>query len=185
MQYSGLPGEKSYWLYNLSNSKQGDRNKPHSKERIISMQELTGDIFDWLICHSLVGASYDEPLLCNHFQAFRLIVRNVRTITSLSLPKWLWWKRDPNARGYIMSNPLSCPFSPNMKKRSSCKEQLLMLCQANCWMDAYSKSLCPHIHTFTSEIRPCCPVRQCADLDLHTNATWQDVTSKTPGYKSP
>lgn len=51
-----------------------------------------------------------------------------------------------------MSKPLSCLFSPNMKERSSCKEQLVMLCQANCWRDAYSMSLCPHIHTFTSKL---------------------------------
>lgn len=69
-----------------------------------------------------------------------------------------------------MCNPLSCPFSPNMKKCSSCKEQLVMLCQANCWRDAYSMRLCPHTHIYF-KIRPCYPVRQCADLDLYGSAT--------------
>lgn len=36
-------------------------------EHIVHMQVLSGDIFDRLINRSLVAASYDEPLLCNHF----------------------------------------------------------------------------------------------------------------------
>lgn len=56
----------------------------HFQESIIYMQVPTGHIFDRLINHSLVGASYDEPPLRN--QAFRLIVSNVETITSLSPP---------------------------------------------------------------------------------------------------
>lgn len=50
-----------------------------------------------------------------------------------------------------MSNTHSCPFSTNMKKRGSCKEQLVMLCQANCWRDAYSVSSCPHVHRVAFE----------------------------------
>lgn len=111
--------EKSNWLYNLYGSKQNYRNKLHFQEHIIYMQALNGDIFDRLINHFLWWATVMQQF----FQAFRLIVSNVRTHPSLSLPKWLWWKRDPNVRGYIMSNPRFCPLSPNMKKHSSSERE--------------------------------------------------------------
>ena len=103
--------KRSKRLYKVYNSKiRWQKKKLSGAQKSHASAKLETYLID-LINHSLVGASYDEPLLRNHYQAFRLIVRDVGTITSLSVPKWLWWKRDPNVSAYIMSNPpLSCPF---------------------------------------------------------------------------
>lgn len=86
---------------------------------------------DRLMNHSLVGAPYDKPLLCNDLQAFRLIVSNVGTHSFLIPAQMALVKKkktkkqnsDPNAGTYIMSNPLSLslPFLQTWRKAALVK----------------------------------------------------------------
>lgn len=79
--------------------------------------------------HSLFGAPYDKPLLCNDLQAFRLIVSNVGTHSFL-IPAQMALvgggeekESDSNAGTYIMSNPLSLslPFLQTWRKAALVK----------------------------------------------------------------
>lgn len=114
--------------------KQDGRNKLTFKSTSVTCKHAALT-FDWLINRHLVPAPSDKLSLCNNFRISGFEGCGAATRPKLPYPYMLYWNRC-----YIMSRPL---LSPNMRRCS--EENLVMLSQANCWWDAYSVRLRPHV----------------------------------------